>query len=206
MVRKVQNLSGDLVVWAPVGSVTVGVILSSVFDAIVHDGRGQCVGLVADEALAVKARVGRVVAGSVVLVISVATLRVRDSSVILGGRRRGGRVRLLVVLQLDGAVVTRRLRADASMGVLGGSGIGHGPLGVTATIAGGEEDRMRAATPKSHCQCAVGPVGRMLTVWQFWVLCRWAPSHTRPRDVCGRHSSSWLGGPAVIAPLPFAVF
>lgn len=86
VVGKVEDLLGQLVVGPPVGAVAVGVVLPPVLHAVVQDGRGQRVRLVAEEGAAVEARVrGRVVGGRV-----------------------GGRVARRLVVQVHGAVLAGR--------------------------------------------------------------------------------------------------
>lgn len=146
VVCKVEDLFGHFVVGSPVGAVAVRVILSAVLHAIVHYGRGQRVRLVADEALTVEAGVGDEVLESIRLLVVVVV--VFDVLVLLmvlvlvpmlillmgvGVRHRlavgdGGRVRLFVVVDLDGAVVSRGLQANR-VGVLGGWRGSHGAVG-----------------------------------------------------------------------------
>lgn len=178
VVGEVEDLFCGFVVGAPVGAVAVGVVLATVFETVVQDGRGQGVGLVAEQALAVEARVGDGVVGRgailailvvtiiilVILVILVIMVIMVIMAVVVGvvgvvGVAVDGRsgMRLSVVVDLDGAVVPRRLQANG-VGLGGGLRmVGHGSVWVGRVGGRGGE---REGKSGRHAGCQTVGMGK----------------------------------------------
>ena len=177
VVGEVEDLFGGFVVGAPVGAVAVGMVLATVFETVVQDGRGQGVGLVAEQALAVEARVGDGVVGrGVILALLVITIIILVISVILvmmavvvgvvsvvgvegvAVDGRGG-MRLSVVVDLDGAVVPRRLQANG-VGLCGGLRmVGHGSVWVGRVGGRGGEKKGKSGR---HAACQTIGMGKKM--------------------------------------------
>lgn len=169
VVGEVEDLFCGFVVGAPVGAVAVGVVLATVFETVVQDGRGQGVGLVAEQALAVEARVGDGVVGrGAILAILVVTIIILVIMVIMAvvvgvvgvvGVAVDGRsgMRLSVVVDLDGAVVPRRLQANG-VGLGGGLRmVGHGSVWVGRVGGRGGE---REGKSGRHAGCQTVGMGK----------------------------------------------
>lgn len=172
VVGEVEDLFCGFVVGAPVGAVAVGVVLATVFETVVQDGRGQGVGLVAEQALAVEARVGDGAVGRgailailvvtiIILVILVILVIMVIMAVVVGvvGVAVDGRsgMRLSVVVDLDGAVVPRRLQANG-VGLGGGLRmVGHGSVWVGRVGGRGGE---REGKSGRHAGCQTVGMGK----------------------------------------------
>lgn len=169
VVGEVEDLFCGFVVGAPVGAVAVGVVLATVFETVVQDGRGQGVGLVTEQALAVEARVGDGVVGrGAILAILVVTIIILVIMVIMAvvvgvvgvvGVAVDGRsgMRLSVVVDLDGAVVPRRLQANG-VGLGGGLRmVGHGSVWVGRVGGRGGE---REGKSGRHAGCQTVGMGK----------------------------------------------